>query len=105
MTIAKEEIFGPVLSILTFKTEEETVAMANNTDYGLGAYISTANLEKASELASRIQAGVVLINGAGFEMKAPFGGFKHSGIGREYGIYGLEDCLETKTITGFDLLM
>lgn len=105
MTIAKEEIFGPVLSILTFKTEEEAVAMANNTDYGLGAYISTANLEKASELASRIQAGVVLINGAGFEMKAPFGGFKHSGIGREYGIYGLEDCLETKTITGFDLLM
>ncbi|MDU0199500.1 MULTISPECIES: aldehyde dehydrogenase family protein [Paenibacillus] len=105
MTIAKEEIFGPVLSILTFKNEEEAVAMANNTDYGLGAYISTANLEKANELASRIQAGVVLINGAGFEMKAPFGGFKHSGIGREYGIYGLEDCLETKTITGFDLPM
>jgi aldehyde dehydrogenase (NAD+) len=105
MTIAKEEIFGPVLSILTFKTEEEAVTMANNTDYGLGAYISTANLEKASELASRIQAGVVLINGAGFEMKAPFGGFKHSGIGREYGVYGLEDCLETKTITGFDLPM
>ncbi|MBM7564875.1 aldehyde dehydrogenase family protein [Paenibacillus sacheonensis] len=105
MTIAKEEIFGPVLSILTYTTEEEAVTMANNTDYGLGAYISTTNLEKASELASRIQAGVVLINGAGFEMKAPFGGFKHSGIGREYGIYGLEDCLETKTITGFDLLM
>ncbi|MCY9656658.1 aldehyde dehydrogenase family protein [Paenibacillus chondroitinus] len=105
MTIAKEEIFGPVLSILTYKNEEEAVAMANNTDYGLGAYISTANLEKANELASRIQAGVVLINGAGFEMKAPFGGFKHSGIGREYGIYGLEDCLETKTITGFDLPM
>lgn len=105
MTIAKEEIFGPVLSIMTFKTEDEAVAMANNTDYGLGAYISTANLEKANELASRIQAGVVLINGAGFEMKAPFGGLKHSGIGREYGIYGLEECLETKTITGFDLKM
>ncbi|MFC5451251.1 aldehyde dehydrogenase family protein [Paenibacillus aestuarii] len=105
MTIAKEEIFGPVLSILTYKTEEEAVAMANNTDYGLGAYISTANLAKANELASRIQAGVVLINGAGFEMKAPFGGFKHSGIGREYGVYGLEDCLETKTITGYDMVM
>jgi len=105
MTIAKEEIFGPVLSILTYQTEEEAVAMANNTDYGLGAYISTANLEKAGELASRIQAGVVLINGAGFEMKAPFGGFKHSGIGREYGVYGLEDCLETKTITGYNLVM
>ncbi|OAS15416.1 aldehyde dehydrogenase family protein [Paenibacillus oryzisoli] len=105
MTIAKEEIFGPVLSILTYKTEEEAINMANNTDYGLGAYISTANLEKANELASRIQAGVVLINGAGFEMKAPFGGFKHSGIGREYGVYGLEDCLEIKTITGFDLKM
>ncbi|MNP37463.1 3-succinoylsemialdehyde-pyridine dehydrogenase [compost metagenome] len=104
MTIAKEEIFGPVLSILTFKTEEEAIEMANNTDYGLGAYISSGNLERANELASLIQAGVVLINGAGFEMKAPFGGFKHSGIGREYGIHGMKDCLETKTITGFDLL-
>ncbi|WP_219836852.1 aldehyde dehydrogenase family protein [Paenibacillus sp. R14(2021)] len=105
MAIAKEEIFGPVLSILTYRTEEEAVEMANNTDYGLGAYISTSNLKKANDLASRIQAGVILINGAGFEMKAPFGGFKHSGIGREYGIHGLQDCLETKTITGFDLPM
>ncbi|GGA25690.1 aldehyde dehydrogenase family protein [Paenibacillus physcomitrellae] len=105
MTIANEEIFGPVLSILTFKTVEEAVEMANNTDYGLGAYISSGNLEKANELASLIQAGSVLINGAGFEMKAPFGGFKHSGIGREYGVHGMKDCLETKTITGFDLPM
>ncbi|MFH5181678.1 aldehyde dehydrogenase family protein [Paenibacillus sp. TAB 01] len=76
--------------------------MANRTDYGLGAYISSANVEKANELASRIAAGVILINGAGVEMKAPFGGFKQSGLGREYGVYGLEECLETKTITGYE---
>ncbi|OBZ15784.1 aldehyde dehydrogenase family protein [Bacillus sp. FJAT-26390] len=102
MLIAKEEIFGPVLSILTYKSEDEAIEMANNTNYGLGAYLSSSNLEKANELASRIAAGVVLINGAGFEMKAPFGGFKQSGIGREYGLYGLEECLETKTITGYN---
>ncbi|MDF2962294.1 MAG: aldehyde dehydrogenase [Paenibacillus sp.] len=105
MTIAKEEIFGPVLSILTYKTEDEAIEMANHTDYGLGAYLSSTNIEKANQLASRISAGVILINGAGFEMKAPFGGFKQSGIGREYGVHGLEECLETKTITGYDLLM
>ncbi|MCU6798169.1 aldehyde dehydrogenase family protein [Paenibacillus sp. WQ 127069] len=105
MTIAKEEIFGPVLSILTYTTEDEAIEMANNTDYGLGAYLSSSNIEKANELASRIAAGVVLINGASFEMKAPFGGFKHSGIGREYGVHGLEECLETKTITGYDSVL
>ena len=102
MTIAKEEIFGPVLSILTYETEEEAIEMANNTDYGLGAYVSSSDIEKANEMATQIAAGVVLINGAGFEMKAPFGGFKQSGLGREYGLHGLEECLETKTITGYD---
>ncbi|WP_219835681.1 aldehyde dehydrogenase family protein [Paenibacillus sp. R14(2021)] len=101
MTIAKEEIFGPVLSILTYQTEEQAIEMANNTNYGLGAYISSSNIDKANEIASRIAAGLVLINGAGFEMKAPFGGFKQSGIGREYGAYGLEECFESKTITGY----
>ena len=102
MTIAREEIFGPVLCILTYRTEDEAVEIANRTDYGLGAYISSADVEKANELASRIAAGVILINGAGVEMKAPFGGFKQSGLGREYGVYGLEECLETKTITGYE---
>lgn len=100
MTIAKEEIFGPVQAILTYKTEEEAVKMANNTAYGLAAYIHSGNLDKANELAARIEAGTILINGAVHEMKAPFGGFKQSGIGREYGEYGIEECLETKTITG-----
>ncbi|WP_042160826.1 aldehyde dehydrogenase family protein [Paenibacillus gorillae] len=102
MAIANEEIFGPVLSILTYGTIDEAIEIANNTSYGLGAYISTPDLDKAVEVASRIEAGVIAINGAGFEMKAPFGGFKQSGIGREYGVYGLEECLETKTITGYD---
>ncbi|MDR6880479.1 aldehyde dehydrogenase family protein [Bacillus sp. 3255] len=100
MTIAKEEIFGPVQAILTYKTEEEAVEMANHTAYGLSAYIHSGNLEKANELASQIEAGTILINGAVHEMKAPFGGYKQSGIGREYGEYGIEECLETKTITG-----
>ncbi|MDQ0497245.1 MULTISPECIES: aldehyde dehydrogenase family protein [Paenibacillus] len=100
MTIAKEEIFGPVQAILTYKTEEEAIEMANNTSYGLAAYIHSGSIEKANELASKLEAGTILINGAVHEMKAPFGGFKQSGIGREYGEYGIEECLETKTITG-----
>ncbi|MDQ0888286.1 aldehyde dehydrogenase (NAD+) [Paenibacillus sp. V4I9] len=102
MSIAKEEIFGPVLSILTFKTEEEAVDIANNTIYGLSAYISTSNLEKANHIASQIVSGRVLINGLHDEPKAPFGGFKQSGIGREFGAYGLEAYVEPKTILGYD---
>ncbi|WP_274653191.1 aldehyde dehydrogenase family protein [Paenibacillus humicola] len=102
MRIAQEEIFGPVLSIMTYRTEDEAVEIANNTPYGLAAYISSSDAEKAGRLASQIKAGVILINGAGFEMKAPFGGFKQSGIGREYGVFGLEECLETKTVTGWE---
>lgn len=98
MTIAKEEIFGPVLSILTYKTEDEAVEIANDTEYGLGAYISSSNIEKANQIASQILAGTVYINDVMLEMKAPFGGFKQSGIGREGGIYGLEAYLEPKTI-------
>lgn len=101
MTIAKEEIFGPVLSILTYRTEEEAIEIANNTNFGLGAYISSSNLQKANEIASQIVAGVVTINSATSEMKAPFGGFKQSGIGREFGVYGLEEYLEPKTILGY----
>ncbi|WP_238860769.1 aldehyde dehydrogenase family protein [Clostridium sp. YIM B02569] len=98
MTIAREEIFGPVLSILTYRTEEEAVEIANDTVYGLGAYISSSNIEKANQIASQIAAGTIYINDVMLEMKAPFGGFKQSGIGRECGIYGLQEHLEPKTI-------
>lgn len=100
MTIAKEEIFGPVLVVLTYKTVEEAIAIANNFNYVLGAYVHSAYLDQANRVASRIAAGVVSINGASPEMKAPFGGYKQSGFGREYGEYGIAECLETKTITG-----
>ncbi|WP_219838545.1 aldehyde dehydrogenase family protein [Paenibacillus sp. R14(2021)] len=102
MTIAKEEIFGPVLSILSYKTEEEAIAIANDTIYGLSAYVSSSNLERANDVASQIVSGRVLINGLYDEPKAPFGGFKQSGIGRECGIYGLESYVEPKTILGHD---
>ncbi|SET12124.1 aldehyde dehydrogenase family protein [Paenibacillus sp. NFR01] len=98
MTIAREEIFGPVLSILTYGSEEEAVAMANDTDFGLGAYIQSGDPERAMKVASQIAAGVVVINDAGFEMTAPFGGYKHSGIGRENGVYGVEEFLQVKSI-------
>lgn len=101
MTIAKEEIFGPVLSILTYTTEEEAVDIANDTIYGLAAYISSSNLERANKIAAQIVTGRVGINEFIDEPKAPFGGFKQSGIGRENGLYGLEEYVEPKTILGY----
>lgn len=98
MTIAREEIFGPVLSIITYATEEEALTIANDTPYGLQAYILSSNPELARNLASRIDAGRVLINTLAHEPFAPFGGFKQSGIGREYGTFGLEAFLEPKSI-------
>jgi len=98
MTIAREEIFGPVLSIITYTTEDEALAIANDTPYGLQAYILSSNPERARRLASRIDAGRVLINTLAHEPLAPFGGFKQSGIGREYGTFGLEAFLEPKSI-------
>ncbi len=98
MTIAREEIFGPVLSIITYATEEEALTIANDTPYGLQAYILSSNPERARNLASRIDAGRVLINTLAHEPFAPFGGFKQSGIGREYGKFGLEAFLEPKSI-------
>lgn len=98
MRIAREEIFGPVLSILTYQTEEEAIAIANDTLYGLQAYVSSSDVERANRVAGRINAGRVLINGLGHDPLAPFGGFKQSGIGREGGSYGLDAYLEPKTI-------
>ncbi|MGY2176213.1 aldehyde dehydrogenase family protein [Pseudomonas azotoformans] len=98
MTIAREEIFGPVLSVITYKDEAEALAIANDTPYGLQAYILSTDVKKAHTLASQIDAGRVLINTLAHEPLAPFGGFKQSGIGREYGTFGLEAFLEPKSI-------
>ena len=98
MRIASEEIFGPVMSVMTYKTTEEAIDIANDTVYGLMAYISSSNEKKAREIAGKIIAGRVLINTLNHDPLAPFGGFKQSGIGREFGAYGLEEYLEPKTI-------
>ncbi|MCY1232117.1 3-succinoylsemialdehyde-pyridine dehydrogenase [compost metagenome] len=100
MRIAQEEIFGPVLSIITYKDEAEAVEIANDTIYGLQAYVSSVDTERARRVASKINAGRVLVNGLNHDPEAPFGGFKQSGIGREFGIYGLEAYLEPKALIG-----
>jgi aldehyde dehydrogenase (NAD+) len=97
MTIAREEIFGPVLSILTYRDDDDAVEIANDTTYGLHAYVFSSDPARARRVASRLQAGRVAING-GYEPLSPFGGFKQSGIGREYGSYGLEGYLETRSV-------
>jgi len=98
MRIAQEEIFGPVLSIIPFEDEDDAIAIANDTNYGLAAYISSGDEERALRVAGQIDAGRVNINGFKHDPLAPFGGFKQSGIGREYGTYGLEAYLEPKAI-------
>jgi aldehyde dehydrogenase (NAD+) len=100
MTIAREEIFGPVIAILGYRTEEEAIEIANDTVYGLQSYVISPNLDHARAVAARIQSGRVIINGAPHEPLAPFGGFKQSGIGREYGVFGLEAYLEPKAVLG-----
>ncbi len=102
MTIAREEIFGPVLSILGYKDEDDAVAIANDTVYGLSGYVSSADPERAKRVAKRLRTGNVHINGAGPDFNAPFGGYKQSGNGREWGVFGLEDFLETKAVMGFN---
>lgn len=101
MRIAREEIFGPVLSMIPFKDLEDAIAIANDTPYGLAAYLFTSDLNKARTVARRLRAGSVHINGAGQGYMEPFGGFKQSGNGRECGTYGLLDFLELKSINGF----
>lgn len=101
MAIAREEIFGPVLSMIRFKTEEEAIAIANDTPYGLAAYVQSGNLERARKVARRLRAGSVYLNGVGQDYCSPFGGYKQSGNGREWGVYGLMDFLEFKAINGF----
>ena len=101
MQIAKKEIFGPVLSIIPFETEEEAVAITNDTEYGLGNYLQTEDKEKAKRVAKKLRSGCVYINGNGADAGTPFGGYRQSGNGREGGNWGLEEYLEVKTITGW----
>jgi aldehyde dehydrogenase (NAD+) len=101
MSIAREEIFGPVLSILPYENEEEAIRIANDTSYGLAGYVSSSNLDRARRVASRIRAGQISVNGAPPDFGAPFGGYKQSGNGREWGEYGFEEFLETKAVIGW----
>ena len=101
MKIARQEIFGPVLSLIGYADEEDAVRIANDTVYGLSGYISSGNLERAQAVARRIRVGNVYLNGTPPDSKTPFGGYKQSGNGREWGRYGLEEFLEAKAVTGY----
>jgi aldehyde dehydrogenase (NAD+) len=98
MRIAREEIFGPVLVVIPYKDEEDAIRIANDTSYGLQAYVHSSDLDHARKIADRLESGRVVINGAPHEPLAPFGGFKQSGIGREYGLFGLEAMLEPRAV-------
>ncbi len=102
MTIAREEIFGPVLCILPYQSEEQAIQIANDTPYGLAAYVWSKDNVRARRVGNRIRAGQVALNGASGDMRTPFGGFKMSGNGREYGEHGLRDFLEVKAVIGVD---
>jgi aldehyde dehydrogenase (NAD+) len=101
MTIAREEIFGPVLSIIPYANEAQVVEMANDTVYGLAGYVQSGDLAHARRVASELRAGQVNLNGAPGDMAAPFGGYKQSGNGREWGKYGFEEFLEIKAVLGY----
>ncbi len=100
MTIAREEIFGPVVTIIGYKDEDDAVRIANDTVYGLSGYVSSKDIDRARKVARRIRTGMVHINGAGLDIRAPFGGYKQSGNGREFAGHGLREFLEAKSIFG-----
>jgi aldehyde dehydrogenase (NAD+) len=100
MTIAREEIFGPVLVMIPYRDEQEAIRIANDTVYGLAGYVSSGDLERARRVARKLRAGMIHINGAQVDMNAPFGGYKQSGNGREWGREGLKEFLETKAVLG-----
>jgi aldehyde dehydrogenase (NAD+) len=102
MTIAREEIFGPVLSIIGYKDDADAVRIANDTLYGLSGYVQSSDIERARNVARQIRAGNIHVNGAGVDPGAPFGGYKQSGNGREFSEWGLEEFLETKAILGYN---
>ena len=102
MEVARTEIFGPVLSVIPFETEEEAIEIANDTPYGLTNYIQTKDQEKARRVAKKFRSGGVYINGKSADAGTPFGGYRQSGNGREGGTWGLEEYLEIKTICGWE---
>ena len=101
MTIAREEVFGPVLSIMAYEDEDDAVRIANDTPYGLSGYVSSGDIDRARRVAARLRTGMVHINGADLDSYAPFGGYKQSGNGREWGAHGFDEFLEVKSIYGF----
>ena len=102
MTIAREEIFGPVLCILGYESEAEAIEVGNDTEYGLGGYVQSTNIERARNVAREIRAGYIQINNAGMDISMPFGGYKHSGNGREFGDHAFAEFLELKSILGYN---
>jgi aldehyde dehydrogenase (NAD+) len=102
MTISREEIFGPVLSILPYESEEQVIRMANDTIYGLSGYVQSGDIEHARKVAAQLRTGNVHLNGAGPDFGAPFGGYKRSGNGREWGEFGLDEFLEVKAVMGYN---
>jgi aldehyde dehydrogenase (NAD+) len=100
MPIARTEVFGPVLQLIGYTSEDEAVAIANDTEYGLAAYVQSASRARALAVARRLRAGWVEINHAPFDYAAPFGGYRQSGNGREYGAFGLLEYLEVKAVMG-----
>ena len=101
MSISREEIFGPVLAILPYETVDQAIAIGNDTEYGLAAYVQGSDLKEVREVASKLRAGQVILNGAGPDMMAPFGGYKQSGNGREWGDHAFGEFLETKAVIGY----
>ena len=102
MTIAREEIFGPVLTIIPYDDDADAVRIANDTPYGLSGYVSSGNLDRARRIAAQLHTGMVHINNAPLDSMAPFGGYKQSGNGREWGVHGMDEFLEVKSVYGFD---
>ena len=100
MCIAQEEIFGPVLTIIPYENEEQAIAIANDSIYGLSGYVSSGSLDHARQVAKRLRTGMVHLNGADVDPAAPFGGYKQSGIGREWGAAGIDEFVECKAIMG-----
>jgi aldehyde dehydrogenase (NAD+) len=104
MVIAREEIFGPVLAVIPYDSEDEAVEIANDTAYGLGGYLFTSSQEKAIKVGQAIRAGRIFLNGDPGDMSSPMGGYKKSGNGRELGVLGLEEYLEVKSMFGYQFL-
>jgi aldehyde dehydrogenase (NAD+) len=102
MTIAREEIFGPVLCVMAYSDVEEAIHIANDTPYGLGGYVYAPDVAKGMEVGKRLRAGRIFYNGTPSNLTAPMGGYKQSGNGREVGVFGIEEYLEVKAMMGFD---